>query len=278
MSYQAGETLADTDSLSREIEPAENGRPPAPGILRLLGRTLLLGTEPYAVVRDDARPGRRGIVILLVIIGLVTLAQLIGFWLGSLTAPRLDSLQSLLYNAAVDLPWYAEQVQLDPAFATQFQQGYLVAWEALRIALGYPTVTATGGTIVLVILATLLNWFVFAVLAHWLARWYGSQARFGQTLGVLALAYAPLLLRVVEVVPGAVAPTTLIFLLMLATKFQALKTVHGLGSVSTLFILLAPYLIVVVVLVVLLLNGGAYELAQNPTVNQALQVQQFLSQ
>ena len=74
------------------------------------------------------------------------------------------------------------------------------------------------------------------------------------------------------------APTTLIFLLMLATKFQALKTVHGLGSVSTLFILLAPYLIVVVVLVVLLLNGGAYELAQNPTVNQALQVQQFLSQ
>jgi len=277
MSYQAGETLADTDSLSRNGEPAENDGA-TPGVLRLLGRTLLLGNEPYVAVRDGAKPGRRGFIIILVIIGLVVLAQLIGYWLGALTAPRLDSLQSLLYTAVVDLPWYAEQVQLDPTFATQFQQGYLVAWEALRIVLGYPTMTATGATIAAVALLTLLNWFVFAVLAHWLARWYGSQARFGQTLGVLALAYAPLLLRVVEVVPGAVAPTTLIFLLMLATKFQALKTVHGLGSVSTLFILLAPYLIVVVVLVVLLLNGGAYELAQNPTVNQALQVQQFLSQ
>ncbi len=277
MSYQAGETLADTDSLSRNGEPAENDGA-TPGVLRLLGRTLLLGNEPYVAVRDGAKPGRRGFIIILVIIGLVVLAQLIGYWLGALTAPRLDSLQSLLYTAVVDLPWYAEQVQLDPTFATQFQQGYLVAWEALRIVLGYPTMTATGATIAAVALLTLLNWFVFAVLAHWLARWYGSRAHFGQTLGVLALAYAPLLLRVVEVVPGAVAPTALIFLLMLATKFLALKTVHGLGSVATLFVLLAPYVIVLVVLAVVLLNGGAYGLAQNPTINQALQVQQFLSQ
>lgn len=277
MSYQAGETLADTDSLSRNGEPAENDGA-TPGVLRLLGRTLLLGNEPYAAVRDGAKPGRRGFIIILVIIGLVVLAQLIGYWLGALTAPRLDSLQSLLYTAVVDLPWYAEQVQLDPTFATQFQQGYLVAWEALRILLGYPTMTATGATIAAVALLTLLNWFVFAVLAHWLARWYGSRAHFGQTLGVLALAYAPLLLRVVEIVPGAVAPTALIFLLMLATKFLALKAVHGLGSVATLFVLLAPYVIVLVVLAVVLLNGGAYGLAQNPTINQALQVQQFLSQ
>ena len=277
MSYQSGETLADTDSLSRDGEPAENNRA-TPGVLRLLGRTLLLGSEPYAVVRDGEKPGRRGFAIILVIIGLVIIAQLIGYWLGALTAPRLDSLQSLLYNAVVDLPWYSEQVQLDPTFATQFQQGYLVGWEALRIVLGYPTVTATGATIAAVVLLTLLNWFVFAVLAHWLARWYGSRAHFGQTLGVLALAYAPLLLRTVEIVPGAVAPTALIFALMLATKFLALKTVHGLGSVATLFVLLAPYLIVLVVLAVALLNGGAFGLAQNPTINQALQVQQFLSQ
>jgi hypothetical protein len=70
----------------------------------------------------------------------------------------------------------------------------------------------------------------------------------------------------------------LIFLLMLATNFLALKAVHGLGSVATLFVLLAPYVIVLVVLAVVLLNGGAYGLAQNPTINQALQVQQFLSQ
>lgn len=277
MSYSSGETLADTDSLSRGGEPAENDRTP-PGVLSLLWRTLLLGNSPYAAVRDDARPARRGFTILLAIIGLVTLAQLIGYWLGTLTAPRLGSLQGLLYTAIVDLPWYAEQVRLNATFAAQFQQGYLAGWETLRILLGYPTVTATASTIVVIIVATLLNWLIFAVLAHWVARWYGSRARFGQTLGVLALAYAPLLLRVIEVVPGAVAPTLLIFFLMLATKFLALKTVHELGSAQTFFVLLAPYVIVLVVLVLTLLNGGAFGLAQNSTINQALQVQQVLSQ
>lgn len=276
MSYTSGETLVDADSLSRDPEPVQKER--APGVLRLLGRTLLLGSAPYAAVRNGEKPGRRGFEILLVIIGLVVLAQLIGYGLGVLTAPRLDSLQSLLYKAAVGLPWYTEQMQLDPTFATQFQQGYLAAWEGLRILLGYPTVTATSGTAILLILAALFNWFVFAVLAHWIARWWGSAARFEQTLGVLALAYAPLLLRVVEIVPGATAPTALIFLLMLATKHQALKTVHGLGAGATLFMLLAPYLIVAVVVAVVFLNGGAYALAQNSTINQALQVQQFLRQ
>jgi hypothetical protein len=276
MPHPSDETLADTDSLSRKPEPAQNDR--TPGVLSLLGRTLLLGSEPYVAVRDGEKPGRRGFVVLLVIIGLVILAQWLGYWLGALTAPRLDSMQSLLYNAAVGLPWYIEQVQRDPLFPTRFQQGYLVAWEGLRALLGYPTVTATSVTSLLVILATLLNWFVFAVLAHWLARWYGSRARFEQTLGVLALAYTPLLLRMVEIVPGATAPTVLIFLLMLATKHQALKTVHGLGTSATLFVLLAPYLIVLVMLVVVLLNGGAYGLTQSLEVNQALQIRQFLSQ
>jgi hypothetical protein len=109
------------------------------------------------------------------------------------------------------------------------------------------------------------------------ARWYGSQARLGQTLGVLSLASAPLLLRLVEIVPGAVAPLSLIFLLMLATKFLALKSAHGLGAAPTLVVTLAPYALVALLVVLILLNGGAYSLQQNPYVNQVLQVQQFLA-
>ena len=227
-----------------------------------------------------AQPGvlaQRGFVIILTIVGLVTLAQLIGYWLGALTAPDLSSLQHLLYNALIDLPWYAQQVQQDPAFAVQFAQGHTVAWEALRVLLGYPTVTATVSAIVATALATVINWLLFAVLAHWVARWYGSQARLGQTLGVLSLASAPLLLRLVEIVPGAVAPLSLIFLLMLATKFLALKSAHGLGAAPTLVVTLAPYALVALLVVLILLNGGAYSLQQNPYVNQVLQVQQFLA-
>lgn len=259
-------------------EPVREPSVEQPGLFALFGRTLLFGSTPYDSVRDHKTPGRRGLVIILTIIGLVVLAQLIAYWLGSLTAPRLGSLQNLLYNAAVDLPWYAEQTRLDPAFAAQFQQGYIAGWEGLRIVLGYPTVTATASTIVVLIVATLANWLIFSLLAHWTARWYGSRARIGQTLGVVALAYTPLLLRLIEMVPGAVVPFSLLFMLMLATKYLALKRVHGLGPVSTLFVLLAPYVVVAVVSALATLNGGAYAVEQSPYFQQAVQLQQFLGQ
>ncbi|MCB0039583.1 MAG: YIP1 family protein [Caldilinea sp.] len=248
-----------------------------PGVLALLGRTLLFSTEPYAIVRDDDHPGRRGFVIVLVVVAIVAVAQMIAYWLGWLTAPRLDSLQGLLYSTVTDWPWYAEQVQQDPAFATQFQQGYLAGWEALRILLGYPTLTATISVDLSLIVTTFGNWFLFAVLAHWTARWFGSQARFGQTLGTVALAYAPLLLLVIQVVPGATVPLSLLFLLMLATKYLALKTTHNLGTPQTLFVLAAPYVIVAIVAALVALYGGAYGLEQLPYFRDAFKVQLFLA-
>lgn len=251
---------------------------PLPGTLALLGQALFLGVKPYTIVRDSEKPARRGFGILLTIIGLLVLAQVIGYGLGWLTAPRLGSLQALSYTTIIDLPWYAEQLQLAPAFAVQFQQGHTTAWEALRILLGYPTVTATGASIITLIVATLLNWLIFAMLAHWFARWYGSRARFGQTLGVLGLAYAPLLLRMIEVVPGAVAPVGLMFFLLLATKFLALQSTHRLGSVQTLAVVLAPYLVVGLAAVLITLYGSAYGLQQTPYFSQAVQLGQFLTQ
>ncbi len=266
-----------TDDSSPNRAAAPDAESP-PGVLALLWRALLLGGSPYAVVRDDAKPGRRGFGLLLAIIGIVVLAQVIGYGTGWLTAPRLGSLQSLSYDTITSLAWYTDQVRLDPAFAAQFAQGHLAAWEGLRILLGYPTLTATSLSVIGVIVATLLNWLVFGLLAHVFARWFGGSARLSQTLGVLGLAYAPLLLRVIEVVPGAVAPVGLIFALLLVTKFLALQTAHGLGSVQTLAVTLAPYLTVAVALILLLLFGSAYGLEQTPYVNEAIQLQQFLTQ
>src|SRR5690606_20847105 len=211
------------------------------------------------------------------VVAVVALAQMIAYWLGWLTAPRLDSLQGLFYDTVTGWPWYAQQVQQDPTFATQFQQGYMAAWEALRILLGYPTLTATISVDVSLIVTTFGNWFLFSVLAHWTACWFGSQARFGQTLGTVALAYAPLLLLVIQVVPGATVPLSLLFLLMLATKYLALKATHNLGTPQTLFVLTAPYIVVAIVAALVVLYGGAYGVEQIPYFNDALKVQQFLA-
>lgn len=276
-SHHMSEALTE-DRRQNRSTPSPNGSEQPPGMLTLLWRALLLGSSPYAVVRDDARPGRRGFVLLLAIIGIVALAQVISYGLGWMTAPRLGSLQSLSYNTLTGLAWYAEQVQLAPAFTAQFAQGHAAAWEALRILLGYPTITATSISVTTLIVATLLNWLIFGLLAHTFARWYGGQARLGQTLGVLGLAYAPLLLRVIEVVPGAVAPIGLIFLLLLATKFLALQSAHGLGSVQTLAMTLAPYVAAILATALFLIFGSAYGLEQIPYFNETIQVQQFLTQ
>lgn len=276
-SHRMSEALNEHSGQNRAAASSD-GSKTSPGAMALLWRALLLGSSPYAIVRDDANAGRRGFVLLLAIIGIVALAQVIGYGLGWLTAPRLGSLQALSYATLTSLAWYTEQVQQNPAFANQFAQGHAAAWEALRILLGYPTITATSISVATLIVATLLNWFVYGLLAHTFARWYGGCARLSQTLGVLGLAYAPLLMRAVEVVPGAVAPVGLIFLLMLVTKFLALQSAHNLGSVQTLAVTLAPYAVVALVAVLILLFGGAYGLEQIPYINEALQVQQFLAQ
>ena len=274
----SGEITAGPDETAGTALEANGGEGESqPGIMALLGRALFFSTEPYVLVRDDEHPGRRGFVIVLVVVAIVAVAQFIAYWLGWLTAPRLDSLQGLLYSTVTDWPWYAQQVQQDPAFSAQFQQGYMAAWEALRILLGYPTLTATISVDVSLIVTTFGNWFLFAVLAHWTARWFGSQARFGQTLGTAALAYAPLLLLVIQVVPGATVPLSLLFLLMLAAKYLALKVTHGLGTPQTLFVLAAPYVVVAIVVALVALYGGAYGLEQIPYFSDALKVQQFLA-
>ena len=248
-----------------------------PGVLALLGRTLLFSTEPYALVRGSDYPGRRGLVLLLAMVVLVTLVQMLAYWLGWLTAPQLDSLQKLFYDTVTGWPWYADQVRQDPTFAGQFQQGHAVFWEGVRILLGYPTLTATLSGSVLLIVTTFGNWLLFSVLAHRAARWFGSQARVGQTLGTVALAHAPLLLLVIQIVPGATVPLSLLFLLLLATQYLAIKVTHDLGTPQTLFVLAAPYGVLILVIVLVALYGSAYGLQQIPYFNEALKVQQFLA-
>lgn len=273
---RVSDASVNADDPKHIIPPGGAATPP--GMLVLLWRALLLGSSPYAIVRDSVRSGRRGFVLLLVIIGIVIAAQAIGYFLGWLTAPQLDSLQNLSYTTLTSLAWYAERVQQEPGFATQFAQGHLAAWEALRILLGYPTITATSTSVVALIVATLINWLIFGLLAHGFARWFGGRARLDQTLGVLGLAYAPLLLRVIEAVPGAVAPMGLIFALLLATKFLALRSAHGLGPEQTLAVTLAPYLTVIMAVILFLLFGSAYGLEQIPYFNESLQLQRFLTQ
>ena len=262
--------MTTTDVMIEEVQ--EQPAVARPGLFGLLGQALLLNGAAYTAVRDDRTPFRRGFLALLLVLGLVALARLIGLGLGLLAAPQLGSLQQMIGDFVTGLPWYAQQVQADPQFAGNFQIGYFVGWDALRVLLGIPAPSVTGGLYILFLVATLVNWLVYGVLAHLVARWLGGQARFSQTLGVTALAYAPLLLFTVELVPGAVMPVGLVFAYLLVAKFMAIGQAHSLSGGRALAAVLAPYLLSFVIAAGVALFGSAIGIEQSVNLDQTLRL------
>lgn len=241
------------------------------GPLRLAWRALLLDERAYIEVVGRPKPLRQGLLILLWILGVVLLTRLIGLGLNWLTSPQLGALEALLRDFITDLPWYSEQVRQTPTFATQFAQEYFLAWEGLRALLGIQTPAGTALWSGVTLLDTLLAWLVYGTLAHWVARWLGGAGRWTQNQGALALAYAPLLLVVIEVIPGAALPLGLLFLLMLVGKYQAIKWVYGLTPGYALAAVLLPYLLVSLLLLAALIFGSAFGLEQLPFFDQAVE-------
>ena len=248
---------------------------------RALGLTreaLLLNEDAYAVVRDSSSPLWRGFAALLWILLIALVARGLALLFGTLTSPRLDVLQSQIYDLLTGMGFYQAQAQQSPDFAEQFRWGYTGLWEIVRLLGGYPSTTGTVSTVVALLIYLLLGWLVYGLVVHVTARWLGGQASLGQTLGALALAYAPLLLTVIVIVPGARVPAPLIFLLILVTRFQAIKTAHRLTPGYSLVALLTPYLISLVLLMGLILFGLAYVAAQVPYLEPFLQGWRLFSQ
>jgi hypothetical protein len=162
-------------------------------------------------------------------------------------------------------------VRQAPDFAVQFAQSYFLAWEGLYALMGIQTPASTGLWAGVTVLDTLLAWLLYGTLAHLVARWLGGIGRWAQTLGVLALAYAPLLLLIVETVPGAAVPLNLLFLLMLVGKYQALKNAHALATGYALAALFLPYLAGLVLLLAAAIFGAALGLEQVPYINEVIQ-------
>ena len=113
-------------------------------------------------------------------------------------------------------------------------------------------------------MTTLIFWLVYAAFAQVLARWFGGEAGYKQLAGALALSYAPLLILVVELWPGATVPVTLMFPLLLVFKYLAIRRTHGLSPGYTLAATLGPYVIGLVILAAFSLFGAAIGLNSIP--------------
>lgn len=245
--------------------------------LTLVKEALFLNENAYETARNAARPVRKGLTILGLILLAVVIARLIGLGLGYLTTPRWDLLASDILSRLTAMRWYAAVLARNPQFAGQFEAGYLAFWQLFRLLGGYPSIPGTLASIVSVVLSTLSGWLTFGLFAHLFARWFGGQARFGQFLGALALAYAPLLLYVLEVIPGFTLPLMLVPLSLLITRFMAIKRTYRLTTGYALAASLLPYLVLAFIGVAIASLTVAFGLNQIPYINQIIRAGQFWS-
>jgi ABC-type multidrug transport system permease subunit len=244
------------------------------GPAMLAWRSTWLDQRAYAAVNHDWRPLRRGITVLAVALAIAAIARLIGTGLGILTSPQIDVLQDQIFNALSGTAYIESLAAQSPEFAAQFAAGYTALWELIRLLGGYPSYTGLAGALI-GLLFTFGSWLTYASLAFVVGRWLGAEASYGRTLGVFALAYTPVMLTVVEAVPGAYVAWSLIFLLILVAKFLAAREVFQLGPGGGLAAVLLPYLLGLILLIGLLIFAAALGLNQVPYLDEILRTLRF---
>ncbi len=238
--------------------------------LTLTREALLLNYRAFDTVKADAQPARRGLTILGLILVILLVARGLQLLLGFATTPRFDVLSTQVLDRVTELDWYGEQVAANPQFATQFGLAYDSVWQLIRVAGGYPSTAGTLSSMVFTVLSLLAGWIGYGLVAHVFARWFGGKATLKEFLGPLALAYAPMLLLGLTFIPGFDAAWSLVFLLMLITKYLAIRRTYFLSPAYSLVVLIAPYVIAVAGVAILAALGLGVGLGQIPYLDPIL--------
>jgi hypothetical protein len=241
----------------------------APNPAMLAWRSTWLDGRSYQAVDLDPEPLKRGFFALLVALAVAAVSRLIGIGLGLLTLPKVGIIQEQLYEAIVSTTYYMQLVQESPEFPAQFSAGYVALWDLIRLIGGYPSYAGLGSSL-LSLLSVLGSWLSFASLSYLIARWLGAGTDYKRALGVFALAYTPIMLTAVEMIPGASVAGLLIFALVLVAKFLAAREVYELSPGASLAVIVLPYVLGLIIILALLLFGAALGLSQIPFVDEFL--------
>jgi hypothetical protein len=125
------------------------------------------------------------------------------------------------------------------------------------------------------LLGVLGSWLIFGSFSYLIARWFGMKVDYKRALGVMALAYSPILLTAITIIPGAIMPLFLIFALSLIAKFLAVRELYKFGPGKNLAMIILTYAICLILLITILLLVLAFVLNQFPLVDDVLRVMRY---
>jgi VIT1/CCC1 family predicted Fe2+/Mn2+ transporter len=120
--------------------------------------------------------------------------------------------------------------------------GYRLFWFLAGIRIGYPSLLDIFLTPLSLWAMGLFNWVTFAIFGELIGRKLGGRAPRRVYWGALAVANAPQLLTLFNIIPGLVVPSGLLWSWTLLTSYQATQATYPqLNWRRTLITTLAMY-------------------------------------
>ena len=220
------------------------------GPLRLGWNALLFNEDAYEEMSGSASPIVRGLIFIAVVGVVIAICAFIGTGLELASTPNMAEIKDTVFFYMQQMPWWDIVAQEDPEAFARFEESFNRGWDIFPRMFGAPDMGSAAMGIIAIPLGLIIRWFFYGLLAYLFARWLGGTGSLGATLGVLALAVAPQVLRVLTIIPF-VQVGGIVAIWGILVAYYGLKTSHDLPRTRALWATLLPFVLVVAVLIVL---------------------------
>lgn len=210
----------------------------------MLGKALVFEADPFIVMVDDDEPWQEGLFMTVVVGLLIGLAQWIGGLLMTASLPPADAVLALILQTV-------RLAGLSPDVAIQVESVIVNGWRWLGFFTGYGSGWAGLWMVIGAPLFLILQWLLFGLIGHVVAKGLGGTGTLNQTLGAVALAVAPQALLLFRVIPFVSVSGVLLFVWSLLIAYRAMEVAHQLPWKRAVWAAVIP------ALVILVLAGGA---------------------
>ena len=223
---------------------------------RFIGQALFLEPDPFVEMVDDDNPWIEGLFLCACIGGLVAVAKLVGGLLLTASLPPSDALLSMLL-------WILRQSAANGETLYEIELGLRSAWPFILAFSDYDSGWFRFLALAITPLGLIVQWLLFSLIAHLIARAFGGQGSLGQTLGAMALSNAPRLLFLLAALPFVSVASVLIHVWGVLIAYRGLEVAHelspgpaALAAIGTWLLLLAGSIVGGGLATMLILAGG----------------------
>ncbi len=204
----------------------------------LAGRALVLDADPFIVMVEDDSPWAEGLFFIVCIGVAVGVAQIIGSLLLTATLPPPNAMLEALLQG-----W--RQLGITPTGdPAQFEESIRQTWGLATVSMGYGSGWARLFALVTTPFSLIVQWLVYGLIGHAVARGFGGTGSVNQTLGATALMAAPRVLLLLTAVPFVSVSGLLLTTWALLIVYRALEVAHDLSWPRAAVAAAAPLVLV----------------------------------